>query len=572
MCVLGFCVSLAAAPLPNAFPLSRPGKPLFFSLALRHTAGAGKLGLTLDGKRHLTKPVFVGVGSGGRLRVRLGEKARDGDLPLPKGVRLVGRLDSHAGDGLRLSVLAKGLGESLREPKAEQDWSLALVAPLRGENLGEYFLDFVNGASGQFLDVAFGSSWADVAKPLAGGLSSAGRFGGALDARTTVGTTTPRPEFGQRVFTVEAWAKLRHDGQYNILLAHAPKSSDAHWELYTERSNGAFAVYMPANKPAVMTSPVVITDDRWHHMAMVAGVQTIRLFVDGKEVLKAPHVRGPRKDTRAWGLTVGALHERSLRCNGLIDEIRLSHGARSIGAMPKTASEPDESTFALWHLDAETTGNSPNAVASGPALTLESERPSLAYPTIRRRVEPAAEPFSAADASLAIGQFGLLHPALAVGIRAGVLRHWGEQYRELQDQLAGRQKLPAGAAAQTLDPHALIQEADADPAGVVLRRTQALLARLRQQHPDRDFGIFAADLDRIGSTDRRAAYLAACIVRRRLMLSHPLLDFDRVLFAKRGTYAGSRLTKAQNRDPEGGHFANQYFGFNTIPDGGLYVA
>ncbi|MBT3291015.1 MAG: hypothetical protein HN380_26960, partial [Victivallales bacterium] len=157
-------------------------------------------------------------------------------------------------------------------------------------------------------------------------------------------------------------------------------------------------------------------------------------------------------------------------------------------------------------------------------------------------------------------------------IRAGVLRHWGEQYRELQDQLAGRQKLPAGAVAQALDPHALIQQTDADSAGVVLRRTRALLARLRQQHPDRDFAIFAADLDRIGSIDRRAAYLGACIVRRRLMLSHPLLDFDRVLFAKRGTYAGSRLTKAQNRDPEGGHFANQYFGFNTIPDGGLYVA
>jgi hypothetical protein len=566
LCFLAFCLSSSAAPLSQPAALDGPDKPLFFSLALRR--GGGTLGLTLDGARHLTKPVFVGVNAQGRALVRVGDESREAKEKLPDTVRLVGRI--RVADGTaHVDVLATALGEAGPEP-GDDGWALRVTGPLQGESLAEYFLDFVNGASGQFLDVRFGDSWEAVAQPLVGGLVP-GRFGSALDVRESVGQTEPRAEFAQRVFTVEAWVKVKLSGSYNILLAHAPKSSDAHWELYTERRNGALAVYMPANKPAVMTSPQVIADDQWHHVAMVTGMQTVRLFVDGKEVLKAPHTRTAAKDTREWGLVVGALQERNLRCDGVIDEVRLSHGARSITNVPEAPLTADESTFGLWRFDDVEGGSSPNAVASGPPVRLETSRPNLDYPTVRHRIEPTTEVFTEAEVLQILPRFGI--KAGGFETRPGVLRHWGQQYRELQDQIAGRRGLPHGAKEQALDAQALIQEGDTDPTSVVLRRTRALLNLLMKQYPDRDFSGFDAILERLASSKagRGDLYLAACDVRRQLMLYHPLLDFDRLLFIKRGTYAGSRLVKMRNRDPEGGHFANQYFGFNSIPDGGIYV-
>lgn len=539
---LWFCLTLVqAAPLPRPFSLGEAGAPLFVSVAFRHAPGGGQVGMTLDGSRHLTKPVFIGVGPERRLRVRVGEQTREGGEPLPESVRLLARLDAGVGGPARISVLAQALDAPLADEPGDGGWSLTLTGPLPEEGLQEYFLDFLNGGSGQFLDVAFGSSWSEVAQPLAGTLAADGHPGGALDARSAVAAAPGQAAFSQREFSVELWAKLRHDGTYNILIANAPKSSDTHWELYTERSNGALAAYLPANRPAVLTSPRIVTDDRWHRLGLVVDAATIRLFVDGEQVLEAPHTRGTRQDPRDWGLVVGALHERSLRCSGLIDEVRLAAGG---------------SPVALWQFNEETGGRVTNAVAGGAPLILESQRPGFDYPTVRQRVEPPVEPFP-----------------VVPGLRAGVLRHWGEQYAELQEELAGRRSPPTGAVEQVLDAQALIQPGDGDPAGVVLRRTRALLDALVRQYPDRDFAPFVAELARLETAtgDRRQLYRAACALRRQLMWQHPLLDFDQVLFAKRGTYAGSRLTKLQNRDPEGGHFANQYFGFNTIPDGGLYV-
>ena len=561
-CGLLGALSLAAAPLPKPVPRNGQDPALFFSLALRRTAGPGAFGLTLDGARHLTKPVFVGVGPDGRLLARIGGVSGSGPDELPDAVRLVGKLEATAAGALRLSVTPRWQAEPA------PDWPLIVEGPCPEEALAGYFLDLVNGAGGEFLDIAFGETWGEVARPLADGLAE-GRFGRALDARLTVAHTPPRPEFAQRVLTAEAWVKVKHGGTYNILLAHAPKSSDAHWELYTERGNGALAAYIPANKPSVMTSPAIVADDRWHHVALAAGVETIRLYVDGSEVLKAPHTRAAPRDTRPWGLVVGALEERTLRCDGLIDEVRLRHGAQATTALPTTAPDADESTFALWHFDTADGNGSANAVAAAPPVTLAASRPSLDYPTVRQRIEPEAEPFTREQVDRALARFGLT--STAVSVRPGVWRHWGEEYRELQAQLDGRRPLPGGAVEQALDAQALVQKEDADPAGVVLRRVQAMLGHLRRQRPDQDLAPETGLLQCLAAADgeRRVIFLAACALRRQLMLRQ--LDFDRLLFARRGTYAGSRLTKTQNRDPEGGHFANQYFGFNTIPDGGLYV-
>jgi hypothetical protein len=61
-------------------------------------------------------------------------------------------------------------------------------------------------------------------------------------------------------------------------------------------------------------------------------------------------------------------------------------------------------------------------------------------------------------------------------------------------------------------------------------------------------------------------------LQRKAALANPLLNFDEILFVARGVYAGSRKTgPVSTADSQGQHFNTQYYGFNAIPGGGLYV-
>lgn len=183
----------------------------------------------------------------------------------------------------------------------------------------------------------------------------------------------------------------------------------------------------------------------------------------------------------------------------------------------------------------------------------------------------------------AVEELRLKTPHLA-DVRAAVRRDWARQYTRLFWRIRGEEPLPYDRnAGHHFDAAALIEVADRDPLDVVLRRTVLLLENLRgdERGLGDELAVLAEDLRKIASaageagpkedTSRREAlYLAACAVRRRIALSNPRLDFDRMLFIARGTFAGSRKTGETNTDATGGHFATQYFAFNTRPGGGLY--
>jgi hypothetical protein len=128
----------------------------------------------------------------------------------------------------------------------------------------------------------------------------------------------------------------------------------------------------------------------------------------------------------------------------------------------------------------------------------------------------------------------------------------------------------------------LIWPSDGGPLGTALRRTGALLAWLTQAHPALDLKALAQDYATLNaraaaaaaqpdSPEYQALYLAVCAVRRELALRNPLLDFDRLLCAARGTFEGSVRSNPATQDEQGGHFTTQYFGFNALPGGGLYA-
>jgi hypothetical protein len=127
-------------------------------------------------------------------------------------------------------------------------------------------------------------------------------------------------------------------------------------------------------------------------------------------------------------------------------------------------------------------------------------------------------------------------------------------------------------ADQVMDRNSLPDPADKDEADAVLRRVGALIVHLKTLPRCPDLKTAEARLAElktqaglIGSGDpKRGVLLAeACKLRRKVVFANPLLDFDKILFIKRHF--------CPNDETRGNHMCDQFFGFNAIRGGGLFV-
>ncbi len=416
-------------------------------------------------------------------------------------------------------------------------------------------------------------------------LLTEGRFGQTFVARDCPLQAAPREDYRLLPLTVECWARLHSKRSYNILIANEPKASGTHWELYTHVGSGFPAVYFPGNTPADVSCPVDITDGQWHHLAFVADGRTVRLYLDGQLRAEVP-VQHSGAPTVTGPIAFGQLAEGGLGCDGLVDEVRLTRGVRETRSLPGTAFTADGQTIGLWHFEHPADGRT---FADSSPLANHAVDPLADAPFRKPRWAPGSrvplppEPDPAAlrqELAEALGGLRLRTPRPAAATRDGILRDWEEQWFYLRRQLSGADPLPAGAADQVHDRHALVFPTDLDPLGVVLRRTAALVEHLRGLGVD--VAALAADLHSLKAAadtapaddtlQRHALFLAACSLSREAAFANPLLDFERILFVARGVYAGSRKTGPMvTADNQGQHFATQYYGFNSIPGGGLYT-
>ncbi|MFA6241642.1 MAG: hypothetical protein WC655_11980, partial [Candidatus Hydrogenedentales bacterium] len=198
---------------------------------------------------------------------------------------------------------------------------------------------------------------------------------------------------------------------------------------------------------------------------------------------------------------------------------------------------------------------------------------------------PPAEDAAPMRAALAALAQRLNLKSIAPGeIPDGVFREWSwdNQWNGKKEYPESR---PGGPDAEKLkrevyDEAALPQDADGGPLGAVLRRTEALAASLTRDAATTQASALLEDLNTLknsaassapDSDDYKAHYFAACAVRRQIALTNPLLDFDSILFVARGTFEGSVRSNPSTGDVQGGHFVTQYFGFNALPGGGLYL-
>lgn len=194
-------------------------------------------------------------------------------------------------------------------------------------------------------------SWREPVPPPAlkkstGQASLSTAFGKALDGGMVV---EGKPEYRTRPITVECRAKLNSRSGFNILVASDTKASAEHWELYTYAGSGALSLYQPGRGGDFRTD-VNVCDGQWHYLAAVIEPERVRLYVDGKLVKDAP--ARPLKGTPIPGdLAFGSLVERSIGCDGVVDEVRLSRGVREISKTPAEPLKTDAQTIGLWNFD-----------------------------------------------------------------------------------------------------------------------------------------------------------------------------------------------------------------------------
>lgn len=184
-----------------------------------------------------------------------------------------------------------------------------------------------------------------------------------------------RAEHRTRPVTVECWARLNSPREFNILVASDPKASAEHWELYSYAGSGVFSVYQPG-RGGEFRSDANICDSRWHYLAAVLEPDRVRLFVDGRLVKDA--AAKPMNGQPVPGeLAFGRLVEGGIGCDGVVDEVRLSRGAREIAGLPKGPFTQDERTVGLWHFDDLPAGAVPR---SGTHAVAAPPPPDLAPP------------------------------------------------------------------------------------------------------------------------------------------------------------------------------------------------
>ncbi len=205
------------------------------------------------------------------------------------------------------------------------------------------------------------------AKPVAPRGPVQGRFGGAWDGRGGALETSGRTEWQEPPLTVDLWAKLESKAGFNILVASSRKESARHWEVYTEAGSGRLSVYLPGASPTNQVAPVDICDGRWHAIRFEWLPGRVRLFVDGS-VVSDSQIGMPHATPTIGPLWIAGYPPQGLGCDGLVDDVHVQTGVAAEAMLMSGPAVVQESTIAVWNLDAVRDGVWPDAGKKGIAM------------------------------------------------------------------------------------------------------------------------------------------------------------------------------------------------------------
>ena len=152
---------------------------------------------------------------------------------------------------------------------------------------------------------------------------------------------------GPTAMTVELWLKAPKQASYHIPIAKGMKGV-GHWEMYLLAGPGFLSTYIP--DLGDFTGTNWVSDDKWHHCAIIWDGSAVRLYTDGQMVNEWAGLKGKKIVADDQGLRIGALFGKELWHTGLIDEIRISDTAldvKELGfdkslAKPKAVNKEDK--------------------------------------------------------------------------------------------------------------------------------------------------------------------------------------------------------------------------------------
>jgi Tol biopolymer transport system component len=201
-------------------------------------------------------------------------------------------------DAKDLAVLADYIGQGFQDPTLVAHWAF-------DETEGDIATDSMDESDGR---VMIGATW----RP------HAGMVGGALELDGVTGSvvTDSVAELATGPFSVVAWIKGGAPGQ--IILSHGGTTD---W-LMANPIDGSLMTKLTSNgQPlSIGTSEAVITDGKWHRIALVFdGVDRI-LYVDGKEVARDSQ---PDITVSDGKFIIGAGSKAGTGWSGLIDDVRI---------------------------------------------------------------------------------------------------------------------------------------------------------------------------------------------------------------------------------------------------------
>jgi len=177
---------------------------------------------------------------------------------------------------------------------------------------------------------------------------------------------------------------------------------------------------------------------------------------------------------------------------------------------------------------------------------------------------------------------GAVSPSASDKVAKYVLRHWRNEFKELEMQIRKASEDYKGGNSpykdmRVLDKNFYILPEDRTPFDVEYRRTCALADLIEQQYDVRTLGNLKNRLARLGERTGKllqehgtvsrtlllSDYFEVAAIRREIALANPLLTFDSILFVGRGNYYGD--------DPTGQHQLSGPMAFCNRIGGGLYV-
>jgi len=134
---------------------------------------------------------------------------------------------------------------------------------------------------------------------------------------------------GAEAMTVECWVNVPLQGTYHIPLSKGLKGP-GHWEMYLLAGSGFFSTYIP--DLGDFTGSHVVTDEEWHHCAIIWDGKSISLYADGELVDEWTGLGG-QIVADDQNLHIGNEWTNSNWHTGLMDEIRISDTALDVAEL-----------------------------------------------------------------------------------------------------------------------------------------------------------------------------------------------------------------------------------------------